>query len=80
MSLVSYRDVRNAWQYSVYPALQWMHIDTGEGPISVAATCLFGIILPAVCGLYVWRDALAKFDRLIGRPYKTTNVASFRVR
>ncbi len=25
MSLVSYRDVRNAWQYSVYPALQWMH-------------------------------------------------------
>ncbi len=80
MSLVSYRDVRNAWQYSVYPALQWMHIDTGEGPISVAATCLFGIILPAVCGLYVWRDALANFDRLLGRPCKTTRIPSHRVR
>ena len=31
LSLVSYRDVRNACQYSVYPALQWMHIDTREG-------------------------------------------------
>jgi len=71
MSLLSYRDVRNAWQYSVYPALQWMHIDTREGPGWVAATCLIGIIIPTVWGLYLWRDALANFDRLIGRPSKT---------
>ena len=51
LSLVSYRDVRNAWQYSVYPALQWMQIDTREGPLSVAATCLLGIIIPTVWGL-----------------------------
>jgi ABC-type Na+ efflux pump permease subunit len=76
MSLVSYRDVRNACQYSVYPALQWMHIGTREGPILVAATCLIGVIIPAVWGLYLWRDSLAKFDRLIGRPRKTTEVAS----
>jgi len=71
MSLVSYRDVRNACQYSVYPALQWMHIDTREGPTLVAATCLIGVIIPAVCGLYLWRDALTNFDRLIGRPRKS---------
>jgi ABC-type Na+ efflux pump permease subunit len=76
LSLVSYRDVRNAYQYSVYPALQLMHIETHEGPVAVAATCLIGIIIPTVWGLYLWRDALAKFDRLIGRPYKTTEAAS----
>ena len=75
LSLVSYRDVRNAYQYSVYPALQLMHIETHEGPILVAATCLIGIIFPAVWGLYLWRDALANFDRLIGRPHKRTEVA-----
>lgn len=76
MSLLSYRDVRNARHYSVYPALQWMQVDTGEGPILVAATCLIGIIIPAVCGLYLWRDALINFDSLIGRPRKRTEVAS----
>jgi ABC-type Na+ efflux pump permease subunit len=75
LSLVSYRDVRNAYQYSVYPALQLMHIETHEGPILVAATCLIGIIFPAARGLYLWRDALANFDRLIGRPRKRTQVA-----
>jgi ABC-type Na+ efflux pump permease subunit len=72
MSFVSYRDVRNAWQYSTYPALQWMTIHTGEGPLSVAATCLIGIFIPTVWGLYLWRGALANFDRLIGRPRKST--------
>jgi ABC-type Na+ efflux pump permease subunit len=71
LSLVSYRDVRNAGQYSVYPALQWMQIDSREGFLAVVATCLIGIIVPTVWGLYLWRDALANFDRLIGRPCKT---------
>jgi hypothetical protein len=68
--------VRNAWQYSVYPALQWMQIDTREGFVSVATACLIGIMIPAVWGLYLWRDAQANFDRLIGRPCKTAKVAS----
>jgi hypothetical protein len=76
LSLVSYRDVRNACQYSVYPGLQLMQIDTREGALSVAATCLIGIIVPATWGLYLWREALAKFDRRIGRPYKATRVAN----
>jgi ABC-type Na+ efflux pump permease subunit len=79
LSLVSYRDVRNAWQYSLYPALQLMHIETHEGAFSVAATCLIGIIIPAVWGLYVWRNVLANFDRRIGRPCKAREwpVASY---
>jgi hypothetical protein len=72
LSFVSYRDVRNACQYSVYPALQLMHIDTREGAFSVATTCMIGIIIPTVWGLYLWCVALASFDRLIGRPCKTT--------
>jgi ABC-type Na+ efflux pump permease subunit len=76
LSLVSYRDVRNALHFPVYPALQWMHLDTGEGPLWVAATCLIGIIAPAVAGLYLWRFTLAHYDRRIGRPYKETPAAS----
>ena len=79
LSLVSYRDVRNAWHFPVYPALQWMHLDTGEGPLWVAATCLVGIIVPAVGGLFLWRFALARFDRRIGRPCKETVVATGRL-
>jgi hypothetical protein len=65
---VSYRDVRAAVQYSVYPHLAWAGIATGEGASSVLATCLLGIILPALGGLWSWRYLLAHFDRLIGRP------------
>ena len=68
LSLVSYRDVRNAWHYPVYPFLQWMHIETGEGPLVVVATCLIGVIVPAVAGFYLWHFSLNHFDRLIGRP------------
>jgi hypothetical protein len=62
--------VRNARHFPVYPALQWMHLDTGEGALSVAAACLIGVILPTVGGLLLWRFALLHFDRLIGRPFK----------
>jgi ABC-type transport system involved in multi-copper enzyme maturation permease subunit len=76
LSLVSYRDVRNALHYPVYPALQWMHIDTGQSASSVIATCLIGIVIPTLYGLYLWRAALANFDLLIGRPSKTRKVSS----
>jgi hypothetical protein len=79
LSLVSFRDVRNAWRFPVYPALQWMHLDTGEGALSVAATCLISIIAPAVGGLLLWRFALVHFDRLIGRPFKVTPATTRRL-
>ena len=70
MSLVSYRDIRNAWHYPAYPFLNWIQIATGEGPLRVGATCLLGVIVPTVAGFYFWRYSVNQFDRLIGRPYK----------
>ncbi len=66
----SYRDLRNALHYPAFPHLHWIGIETGEGPLRVAATCLIGIIAPALGGLFVWRHALAHFDRLAGRPWR----------
>jgi ABC-type transport system involved in multi-copper enzyme maturation permease subunit len=68
LSLVSYRDVRAALHYAVYPHLAWAGIATGEGPVWVLTTCLLGIIVPALGGLWGWRYLIANFDRLIGRP------------
>jgi hypothetical protein len=56
-----------------------MQLHTGEGALSVAATCLIGIIAPAVGGFLLRRFALAHFDRLIGRPCKPTPTAARRL-
>ncbi len=66
----SYRDLRNALHYPVCPALHWIGIETGEGPMRVAATCLIGIVAPMLSGVFVWRYTAAHFDRLIGRPWR----------
>jgi ABC-type transport system involved in multi-copper enzyme maturation permease subunit len=79
LSLLSYRDVRNAGYFPVYPLLQWMNIATDEGPLIVAATCLIGIMILAVAGFYLWRSSVTHFDRLIGRPFKTTPATTERV-
>jgi ABC-type transport system involved in multi-copper enzyme maturation permease subunit len=70
LSLVSYRDVRAAMHYTAYPPLQWIGLNTGEGPLWVVATCLIAIVAPALGGLYYWRYAVAHFDRLIDRPWR----------
>ena len=67
---LSYRDVRNAMQYSAFPLLSWVGINTGEGPFWVAVTCLVGILAPAIAGIFVWRRTVARFDQVIGRPWK----------
>jgi hypothetical protein len=79
VSLLSYRDVRNACHYPAYPFLQWMNITTGEGPLRVAATCLLGILIPTVTGFYLWRFSLVNFDRLIGRPTKAPMMVGERI-
>jgi ABC-type transport system involved in multi-copper enzyme maturation permease subunit len=76
LSLVSYRDVRAAGRYAIYPHLQWIHLMTGEGPLAVVATCLIGIIVPVACGIYLWRNTLNHFDRAVGRPFRTANAAN----
>ena len=75
MSLVSYRDVRAALHYAVYPPLEWMGIGAGEGPLWALATCVLGIVAPAVGGWWAWRDAIAHFDRLVGRPWRADKAA-----
>ena len=79
ISLVSYRDIRNACHYPAYPFLQWMNIATGEGPLRVAATCLIGILIPTVTGFYLWRFSLVNFDRLIGRPSQAPMMVGERI-
>jgi hypothetical protein len=79
MSLVSYRDVRAAARYAVYPHLQWIHLTTGEGPLAVVATCVIGIIVPMACGIYLWRNALIHFDCLVGRPCRVAKTADERI-
>ena len=75
MSLVSYRDVRAALHYAVYPPLEWMGIGTGEGPLRALATCFLGIVALAVGGWWAWRYAIAHFDRLVGRPWRADKAA-----
>jgi hypothetical protein len=68
LSLVSYRDVRAAVTYPVYPHLQWIALRTGEGALPVVATCLIAIVVPLCGGLWTWRYLTRHFDRFIGRP------------
>jgi ABC-type Na+ efflux pump permease subunit len=75
MALVSYRDVRAALHYAVYPPLEWMGIGTGEGPLRALATCFAGIVGAALGGWWAWRDAIAHFDRLVGRPWRAQTAA-----
>src|SRR5262249_39986810 len=74
LSLVSYRDVRAAMHYPVYPHLAWAHIATGEGLMLVLVTCVLGIVLPFAGGFALWRRLVAEFDRLIGRPSRECRV------
>jgi hypothetical protein len=55
-----------------------MNIATGEGPLWVAVTCLIGVIIPAIGGFWLWRSSLTHFDRLVGRPFKTSTAAAER--
>jgi ABC-type Na+ efflux pump permease subunit len=75
----SYRDLRNALHYPAYPHLQWIGIGTGEGPLRVAATCLIGVVAPVLGGLFIWRDAVAHFDRLVGRPWRKDPAAAIEM-
>ena len=78
LSLATYREVRAAFAYASYPTLQWLGLNTGEGPLSVLATCVIGILGPALGGWWCWRYALTNFDRLVGRPWRAGPVAADR--
>jgi ABC-type Na+ efflux pump permease subunit len=74
MCLVSFRDLRGVSLWSAplqpYPHLEWLGINSGDGPLQVILACLAGIALPALVGIAVWRHAVVDFDRLVGRPFR----------
>jgi hypothetical protein len=70
LDLVSYRDLALAMQPGAYAPLQFMAILTGEGSSRVLASCVIGILAPALGGWCIWRYAVAHFDRLVGRPWR----------
>jgi ABC-type Na+ efflux pump permease subunit len=66
----SCRDLRLLSTHASYPPLHWARIETGEGAIAVALTCLVGIVAPLIGGLAAWRYVTRHFDRLVGRPWR----------
>ena len=63
LSLVSYRELRCAITLSVYPAFQWMKLDSDGGLLLAALTCAVGILAPASapggCGAIASRTSIA---------------------
>jgi ABC-type Na+ efflux pump permease subunit len=70
LALASYRDIRVAKFDAPYPFLQWIGLNTAEGPLQVIMTCLLAILVPAFAGLAFWKQAVANFDRKMGRPWR----------
>jgi ABC-type transport system involved in multi-copper enzyme maturation permease subunit len=75
LSLVSYREVHSLFQLPVYPALQWINLDSAGGPLVAALTCLIGIVAPALAAWWMWNNTVANFDRWVGRPSRNNPVS-----
>jgi hypothetical protein len=67
LALVSYHDVDSAVRTGSYPQLELLAFDTGEGALSVLATCLIGLIGQALAAVLLTRAALRRFDAAAGR-------------
>jgi ABC-type Na+ efflux pump permease subunit len=70
LALVTYRDIRVAKLDAPYPFLQWIGLNTGEGPLQVVMTCLIAILVPAFAGVVFWKQAIANFDQKMSRPFR----------
>ena len=46
--------------------------------IVIPASCLIAIIVPAFAGVIFWKQAIAQFDRKMGRPLRTGSRARGR--
>jgi ABC-type Na+ efflux pump permease subunit len=76
LAFVSYREVSCAWQSAVYPPLEWVGMNSGDGSLVVVMTCVLGIIGPALGARLIWNHCIANFDRLIGRPTREEHKAA----
>jgi hypothetical protein len=70
LAQLSYREVRDATLQSACPYLHWIGLGTGEGTARVLLTILIGILAPTLGGCFCWRHSVARFDRLVGRPWR----------
>jgi len=70
LTLVSYTDVDTAFRSGTYPQLELLAFDTGEGALSVVATCVIGLAGQALAALLLTRAALRSFDAAAGRPVR----------
>ena len=74
LSLVSYREVALARAHGVFPALQWVNLGSSSGLVPAGLACLLGFVAPAVLAWWLWNYSLKNFDRLVGRPRRSTMV------
>jgi ABC-type transport system involved in multi-copper enzyme maturation permease subunit len=79
LSMVSYRELRGMFEQPVYPALQWIKLETAGSPLMGVLTCLIGIIGPALGAWWIWNHSVRNFDRWVGRPCKEAVVAERRI-
>lgn len=74
-SLVTYEDVRDAFQGGPYPPLAMVGVNSDEGGGRVVATCLIGWTAQAVvAGFFTW-GALRRFDKAVDRPRRVDRTA-----
>jgi ABC-type transport system involved in multi-copper enzyme maturation permease subunit len=76
LAFVSYREVSCAWQRAVYPPLEWVGLNSGDGCLVVILTCVIGIVGPALGARWIWNYCMANFDRLVGRPTREEQKAT----
>ena len=70
LSMVSYRELHGIFQQPVYPALQWIKLDTAGSPLVAGLTLLIAIIAPTAGAWWIWNHSLRNFDRWVGRPWR----------
>src|SRR5262249_8516062 len=75
LSLVSYEDVRDAFQPGPYAPPAPPGVKPGEGAGAVVAPCRVGWAGKAVAAALMTRAALRGFDRAVGRPIRPRDPA-----
>jgi ABC-type transport system involved in multi-copper enzyme maturation permease subunit len=74
-SLLSYRELSTALASPLHPQFQWVGLPGGQMPMLVFSSWLIGILGPAVATFWMWKYTISQFDRLVGRPHRTSAAA-----
>jgi hypothetical protein len=71
-ALVSFREMRTSMNEQIYPLFAWIGMRSADSPLAVGAAVLVGICVPAYWGYRNWQYCVDHFDRLVGRPWKSS--------